>query len=114
VILDLREVDGEISELTRSELNRTGVTTLAALYTIRDQLTGRGEREISKDAPVRAAYSQAAGIETVGLYGDSDFLWAIEGKDAAAVWAVMDELMTTLKQVRGKVYDGVMRKIQNI
>lgn len=48
------------------------------------------------------------------LHGDSDFLRAVSGKDSAAAWDVMDELMDTLKVVNGKAYDSVMRKISNI
>lgn len=53
-----------------------------------------------------------SGADTVGDYGESDFLHAVQGKDPAAMWAVMDELMETLKMVNPRVYDGVMRKIR--
>ena len=47
-------------------------------------------------------------------YGDSDFLQAVAGKDPAAVWEILDDLMDTLHVVNPRVYDGVMRKIWNI
>ena len=38
----------------------------------------------------------AAPANPVAVYGDSDFLQAVSGKDPAHVFAVMDELMDTL------------------
>lgn len=49
--------------------------------------------------------------ETVGDYGDSDFLQIIKGKNAADVWAVMDELMETIQVINQRLYDGVMRQL---
>ncbi len=44
--------------------------------------------------------------------GDSDFLRAVQGKDTASAWGVMDNLMDTLKVVNQRVYESVMRKIR--
>lgn len=64
------------------------------------------------------AYSQAPAPqyteEIAGEYGKSDLLQAIAGKDLAALWDVMDELMDTLHVVNAKVYDSVMRKIRQV
>lgn len=91
---------------------------LAACYIIKNEMYGQQDKV--QDAP---AYSYAAppiitenlqrysGQDTVGEYGDSDFLQAIKDKDPADVWAVMDELMDTLHMVNERVYNGVMRKI---
>ena len=48
----------------------------------------------------------------VGEYGDTDFLRAVAGKNPAKAWAVVDELMDTLRIVNERVYNSVMRKIQ--
>lgn len=73
-----------------------------------------------------AAYSFAAGppepqriysgadTEAIGDYGDSVFLQAVYGKDAAAVWAVMDDLMDTMRVTNKRVYDRVLREIREI
>lgn len=50
----------------------------------------------------------------LGQYGDSDFLQAVAGKDPAATWAVMDELMETLQVVNPRAYDSVLRKINRL
>lgn len=90
---------------------------LAAFLIIQREMFGRSE------PPEPIAYSYAAppeiaekpsrdsGQDTVGEYGDSDFLQAVKGKDPADVWAVMDELMDTLHVVNERVYNGVMRKL---
>lgn len=44
----------------------------------------------------------------------SDFMQGVDGKDQQSAWAVMDELMDTLKVVNPQTYDSVMRKIGNI
>lgn len=84
---------------------------LAAFLTIQRELFGADHfRDDPQMLPV--SYSYAAGPDVVGEYGDSDFLRAIAGKDSAAMWAVMDELMDTLKMVNERVYNGVMRRIR--
>ena len=85
---------------------------LAAFYTIQDHLYPGTERAPSysfAEPPDKVQYS---GAESVGSYGDSDFLRAIQGKDPGAVWRVMDELMDTLKMVNERVYFSTMRKIR--
>lgn len=78
---------------------------LAILYAIEDR---HAEGRQSEERPY-AAYSTApAPLED---YGDSDFLRAISGKDPAEAWAVMDELMDTLRVVNERVYNSVMQKI---
>lgn len=101
---------------------RDDALLLAACYTIRREMFGSGEPVEKIDK--LPAYSYAAppettetlprysGADTVGDYGDSDFLRAVQGKDPAAMWAVMDEMMETLKMVNPRVYEGVMRKIR--
>ncbi|MDE6673079.1 MAG: hypothetical protein K2K16_12955 [Ruminococcus sp.] len=47
-------------------------------------------------------------------YGKSDFLLSVGGKNAEKVWNVMDELMSTLQAVNPKLYEGVLRKIDDL
>ena len=58
-------------------------------------------------APVKTYAS-----ETVGRYGDSDFLQAVSGMAPARAWEGMDELMDSLKIVNERVYNSVMRKLE--
>ena len=99
--------------------NREDAILLAACYILQDHLSQREPVGNSDQLP---AYSFApppaetlqttAAPEAVGEYGSSDFLQAVAGKDPAACWAVMDELMDDLSVINPRVYAGVMRKIK--
>lgn len=46
--------------------------------------------------------------------GDSDFLKAVKAKDSAAVFAIMDDLMDTIRVTAPRAYDGVMRRVREL
>ena len=77
---------------------------LAAFYTIKQHLYGTQE-------PAQYSYAPAPVSDTVVFDGESDFARAIDGKQQADVWPVLDELMQTLAVVQPKVYAAVMRKL---
>lgn len=80
---------------------------LAAFYTIRSKMFGKPAEE-----PVAAqGYSYAAG-PTIDYSSDTEFSQIITGRDPADVWPVMDELMSTLYVLMPKLYDSVLRKLQ--
>lgn len=112
-MLDRKEIDIEIARLEYGESSYPAYAKLANLYTIRDRMD-RVEQSTQELRPYLTAYSEASAPENLDLYGDSDFLRSISGKDPSKAWAVMDELMDTLQIVNRRVYDSVMRKLQNI
>ena len=78
---------------------------LAAYYTIQQNLfPGRNQQYSFRAAPDEQ-------IETVNLDSDSEFSRAVNDRDVNEVLPIWDELMTTLKIVNPRLYDGVMRKI---
>ncbi len=105
---NVKEIEWAISELEREESSKHNYILLAALYTCRDHMR-KGEDKMPQVSTY--SFSQA---EPLGQYGDSDFLYAVSGKEPSAAWAVMDELMETLRIVNRKVYDSVMRKMQKL
>lgn len=107
---NLKEIEWAISELEKEESSFPVYAKLANLYTVRNEMLG-----LSAPQP-QAAYSEPGrpASETLGQYGDSDFLMVISGKDQAAAWKVMDELMDTLQVVNRRTYDGVMRKLDRL
>ena len=110
-MLDAKEIDVEIAKWEYLESSYDNYAKLANLYSIRDHMN----KEAGQAPVYEQSYSAApavADLETTGLYGDSDFLHAVEGKDPAAAWAVIDDLMDTLHTVNPRVYEGVMRKIR--
>lgn len=120
-MLDKAEIRKEIARLEYEESSYHNYAMLADLYVIRRQMQEdeQGSRSTRLHAysgdpapAVQAAASQAEVPQTVGSYGDSDFLRAIEGKDPSKVWTIMDELMDTLAVVNARVYNSVMQKIK--
>ena len=115
-MLDAAEIRKEIARLEYEESDYKNYAKLADLYVIRKQMQeeerGDGGRYVGyySGAPAPVTAEPA----TVGEYGDSEFLFAVAGKDPAKAWAVVDELMDTLALVNRKVYDSVMRKVKGI
>ncbi len=108
---NLKEIEWAISELEGEESSRAGYILRAALYTCRNEMIG-----VAGAQPQTAAYSEEAKHtqESLGQYGDSEFLRAVSGKDPGAAWRVMDELMETLGALNAKAYNSVMRKISEL
>ena len=114
---DLQEAIAECQGVRNP--NASTAIKLAAFLTIQREMFGVSEPTRIEHA---ASYSYASdppeptqqysGDERVGEYGNSDFLQAISGHTQQEMWAIMDELMDTLKMVNKRVYDGIMRKIQ--
>lgn len=84
---------------------------LAAFYTIKNELFPKKREE-----PAHAYSFAAAPVEPADTHIDynsgTDFSQAIDGRDPADIWPVMDELMSTLQIMIPRLYDGVMRKLQ--
>ena len=108
---NLKEIEWAIHELEQEESSFPVYAKLANLYTVRNEMMG-----ISTAQPQISAYSEAGipASETLKQYGDSDFLRAVSGKDPAAAWSVMDELMETLQVVNPRAYDSVLRKLNRL
>lgn len=83
---------------------------LASLLTIKKEMYGGGYSYAP--APAETPTETIRGTEVVGEYGDSDFLIAVSKMKPADAWAVVDEIMDTLKMVNPRVYDGIMRKLK--
>ena len=110
-MLDIKEIEFWISKLEKEDSSFPAYAKLADLYAIRNQMLG-----VTSPEPQIEAYSAAAAPvgEVLGEYGDSEFLQAAAGKDCAAAWRVMDELMDTLRVVNQRAYESVMRKLARI
>jgi len=112
----LRELEAYISILELQDSSFDGYAKLADLYAIRDH------QGVSK--PVESTHSQSystasapANLPRAPLadsFRNSDFLQAVSGKDSAAVWTIMDDLMDTLRATNTRVYNSVMDKIMRL
>ena len=89
--------------------NANTAIKLAAFYTILDHLE---EKQGDPPKYTFSGYSYSEPPDTAVQYnGESEFAKTINGKQQADVWAVMDELMSTIKVLNERLYNGVMRKL---
>ena len=107
---NLKEIEWAFSELEKEESSFPVYAKLDNLYTVRNELMG-----LSAPQSQIVSHSEARPpASALDQYGDSDFLSAVSGKDQAAAWKVMDELMETLRVVNRRAYDSVMRKLDRL
>ena len=52
-------------------------------------------------------------VEALTAPLNSEFFQAISGRKSAEMWAVMGELMDTLQAINPRLYNSVLRKINN-
>lgn len=97
-MIDTGEIQDTISELENGNTDWDTIQKLARLYIVRDHL-------LSKEPP-QYEYSQAGGWTEIERM--------VQGKDPAQVWAVISDLMDTVKVLQPKLYDSVIRRIESI
>lgn len=110
-MLDRREIEIEIARLEYNESSYEAYSRLADLYTIIDRMD---RAEAAKKAPEPQTKASMSAPDPALFEGDSEFMRAIKGKDSAAVWAVIDDLMDTLHVTMPRAYNGVMRRIKDL
>lgn len=98
-MLSKRDLDEAIRECENAPSNYGNCEKLATFYTIHDHLYD------TKPSV------QAIEETVVGSHGDSEFLEAVRGRNATEMWSLMDELMSTVKAINPRLYDGVMRQL---
>ena len=78
---------------------------LAAFYILQDHL-------YPEDKPMYSYAPPPESIEnTIEYESDTDFGKAVNGRDPAEVWPVMDELMTATYVYNKPLYDATLRKL---
>lgn len=88
---------------------------LAAIYNVLDHMfPGWNESESLKSYTYGYSSDSKKELDTIGNYGDSDFLETVSEKPEDKVWMLMDELMDTVNVLEPKLYDSVMRKLRDI
>lgn len=79
---------------------------LAAFYTIRREMFGDPE-------PVSYAFAPAPGRNLIEINSDSEFARAIDGREQADVWKVLDEMMETIQMIHPRLYNAVMDQLRD-
>lgn len=96
-MVNLDEVNGEISKLESQPATYVSIERLAWLYIVRDHLT---------ISPVSVPTVTGSEIPQ----GESEFMKACAGKTISQVMEIMDELMDALQVVQPRLYDAVLNK----
>lgn len=103
-----RDLEQAIAEC-QGERNPNASTCikLAAFLTIRQELYGKAAPDTG------TGYSYSAEPSNVQYHSDTEFGRALAGHDAAAVLPIVDELLTTIQVTQPRLYDAVMRRVEN-
>ena len=97
-MISRKEIEDAIVECESGAHDFETCQKLATFYEMQDHLYGHPE------------YAEDQ-IERVSYYGDTEFLKMVSGMDAEKVWAVLDELMETLKAINPRLYRAVLRRL---
>ena len=98
---------------TRSPNANTAVK-LAAFYTTLDHLDDdKQPADSAVDRNSFKGYSLAEAPDVVRYDGSSDFAKVINGRQQANIWPVLDELMTTIRVMNERLYNGVIKKLSS-
>lgn len=95
--------------------NANTAIKLAAFYTILDHLDDDEKQHLSQERAATPNGYSFVGEKTsnaVSYDGTSEFAQAVNGKNQADVWPVLDELMSTVRLLNNRLYDNVMRNLQ--
>jgi len=108
---DLQEAIAEC--IGQRNPNASTCIKLAAFYTIRREMFGDNNSDHVEVFPSYSLSGPAERIETTVEYtSDTEFSQAINGLNSHKAWSIMDELMTTLQVINPRLYNGVMREVE--
>lgn len=101
-----RELLAAIDECKREPVTNGKISQLADLFIVHDYLYG---------TPDNGGYSFKNNIEHTNIQtsGDTEFLKAVNGKNAEKVWAIIDELAEAVKTLHPRMYDRVLEKLSD-
>lgn len=101
---DLKEAIAECQGTRHPDANTC--VKLAAYYTIMDHM-----KEKDMDRMESYSYAASSDADIIGYDSDTEFAEAIHGRSIEEILPVIDELMTTLRVVNPRLYNGVMRRL---
>ena len=101
-----------IEQCEKAPASLNSCEKLAVYYTVYDHLFG--PNEVPSEAQLKPYLLQAEHEEKERVTipaPTSEFLKIVEGKDAKKVWEILDELLSTIKIINPRLYDGVLRRL---
>lgn len=113
---NLTEIEYVIQELKTRESSYENYLLLAAFCVCRDELMGASRQPSTISAYSMATEPVAVSMasDTLGRYGDSEFLAAVDGKAPQDAWKIMDRLMTALHEANPKLYNAFLDQMRQL
>lgn len=105
-----RELLAAINKFEEDPVTLSDCEKLAVYYTLYDHLFGGARYEEKYSTSPRAARTET-NVVVLPISG-SEFLNVVEGKEAQKVWEILDELVGTLKIINPRLYEGVIRRLE--
>lgn len=100
-----RELENAIDSIeSKPCCNYDDCEKLAVYYALYNELYGQPQQP--KIVPTEE--------EIVHAISESEFMRGVDGKQAAKIWAVIDELVESVKIVNDRLYYSLMSKINSI
>ncbi len=97
-----KELLNAIEELKAAPVSFQNCQKLATFCTLYDFF-------YKEEKPERAILP---GDAILSIDGESEFLKAVDGKKVTKVFAVLNELMDALEAIQPRMYDGVLRRLE--
>ena len=101
-MVDIDIINGTIAEWEAKDLTFVVVERLAWLYIVRDHAIMQSK----EDEPVI--------MPSVAISSGSEFMEVCTKADPVKLWAVLDELMQTIRLLQPKIYQATIDKINEI
>ena len=108
-MITVDELKAAIAEM-QGERNPNANTCikLAAYYTILNELQGKPDTSGYSSVPAPSV------SETVDYYSETEFGQIVQEKSIVSILEVVDELISVLSAIQPRLYNGVMRKLNEI
>lgn len=107
-VIKEQELIDAIDELKHGRHTIQTCEKLAAVITCLQYMYPQENKESTY---IRGGYSGAGYGDEIGLYGNTEFLQAIAGKNPEAMWKLMDEAMSILAMTNKRLYEHIMSQI---
>ena len=104
-MVDLDIINGTIAEWEAKDLTFVTVERLAWLYIVRDNALMKLKGEEPQDMEI---------MPPVAISSGSEFMEACYLADPVKLWAVLDDLMESVKVLQPRLYDATLTKIKEI
>lgn len=104
-MVDLDIINGTIAEWEAKDLTFLVVERLAWLYIVRDHALMQVKND-TEEEPVM--------MPAVAISSGSEFMEACSKANPAKMWAVLDDLMETIKVLQPKLYNATIDRIKEV